>query len=394
MAMNVDDQTARSDRFALLSRIAETCAGPHADDVDKQARFPEETLLGLRKERLLGIAVPRDYGGDDASLSELSEHCLQLGKHCSASAMVLAMHHIQVACLVRHGQSSARMRELLRELVSEQRLLASVTSEVGIGGDMRSSLAAVHENGQRFTLNKEATTISYGAQADWLLVTARRTPDAPSNDQSLVLVTKDDYQLERTGSWDTLGMRGTCSPGFKLQSSGDIGQILPAAFGDIASATMVPYSHVLWSSVWLGIASDAIARAAALVRSQARKAPGTVPPSAIRLAEATTQLQVMRQTLHGFVDEYERILARPDGAATLGTISFALRANQLKVATSELVVRIVAQALSICGIAGYKNGTPQSLGRHLRDAYSSTLMIANERIHATNAALLLVHKGE
>jgi acyl-CoA dehydrogenase len=295
---------------------------------------------------------------------------------------------------VRHGQGSPRLCELLEELAAEQRLIASVTSEVGIGGDMRSSIAAVQANGDRFALDKDASTISYGEHADWLLVTARRTKDAPANDQSLVLLTKGDYTLERTGTWDTLGMRGTCSPGFKLSSTGPVGQIVPAAFGDVASSTMVPYSHVLWGSVWLGLATDAVARAGSLVRSQARKAPGTVPPSAVRLAEATTQLQVMRQTLHGFIEEYESLANRPDASAALSTIGFALKANQLKVAASELVVKIVTQALSICGIAGYKNGTPQSLGRHLRDAYSAILMIANDRIHATNAALLLVHKGE
>jgi acyl-CoA dehydrogenase len=392
--MNGDDSTARSERVSRISRIGDTIARAHADDVDKQARFPSETLAALRKERLLGVAVPAAYGGDGASLWELSDMCFQLGKHCSASAMVLAMHHIQVACLVRHGQGSPRLCELLEELAAEQRLIASVTSEVGIGGDMRSSIAAVQANGDRFALDKDASTISYGEHADWLLVTARRTKDAPANDQSLVLLTKGDYTLERTGTWDTLGMRGTCSPGFKLSSTGPVGQIVPAAFGDVASSTMVPYSHVLWGSVWLGLATDAVARAGSLVRSQARKAPGTVPPSAVRLAEATTQLQVMRQTLHGFIEEYESLANRPDASAALSTIGFALKANQLKVAASELVVKIVTQALSICGIAGYKNGTPQSLGRHLRDAYSAILMIANDRIHATNAALLLVHKGE
>jgi acyl-CoA dehydrogenase len=394
MAMGAPDQAARAERLARLIQIGETFARPNADDVDKQARFPREAIDALRAERLLGVAVPEEFGGAGASLWELSDMCFQLGKHCSASAMVLAMHHIQVACLVRHGQRSLRLRELLSELAGEQRLIASVTSEVGIGGDMRSSIAAVRTNGDRFALDKEASTISYGEHADWLLVTARRTPDAPANDQALVLVTRGDYQLERTGSWDTLGMRGTCSPSFKLQSTGSTGQIVPVPFGDVASATMVPFSHVLWGSVWLGIASDALSRSGSLVRSQARKAPGTTPPSAVRLAEATTQLQVMRMTLHGFIEEYERIIAEPDSERVLSTISFALKANQLKVATSELVVRIVTQALSICGIAGYKNGGPQSLGRHLRDAYSAILMIANDRIHATNAALLLVHKGE
>jgi acyl-CoA dehydrogenase len=41
---------------------------------------------------------------------------------------------------------------------------------------------------------------------------------------------------------------------------------------------------------------------------------------------------------------------------------------------------------------GFKNDTPYSVGRHLRDSMSAALMIANERIHQTNATLLLVAK--
>ena len=49
-------------------------------------------------------------------------------------------------------------------------------------------------------------------------------------------------------------------------------------------------------------------------------------------------------------------------------------------------------ALDVCGIMGFKNDTPFSVGRHLRDAMSAALMIANERIHQTNAGLLLIAK--
>ena len=54
----------------------------------------------------------------------------------------------------------------------------------------------------------------------------------------------------------------------------------------------------------------------------------------------------------------------------------------------------MTQCLGICGIAGYKNDSPYSLGRHLRDAHSAALMIGNDRILATNASLLLVHKDD
>ena len=48
---------------------------------------------------------------------------------------------------------------------------------------------------------------------------------------------------------------------------------------------MVSYSHILWSALWLGIAADAVARAARFVRAEARKKPGAVPPKATRARE-------------------------------------------------------------------------------------------------------------
>jgi acyl-CoA dehydrogenase len=64
------------------------------------------------------------------------------------------------------------------------------------------------------------------------------------------------------------------------------------------------------------------------------------------------------------------------------------------VSASTLVADIVPRALLICGIQGYKNDSPFSLGRYLRDAHSAALMIGNDRILATNASLLLVLKED
>jgi len=48
--------------------------------------------------------------------------------------------------------------------------------------------------------------------------------------------------------------------------------------------------------------------------------------------------------------------------------------------------------LMICGMAGYKNGTDYSVGRHLRDLYSAPLMINNDRIAQNTASLLLAQR--
>jgi acyl-CoA dehydrogenase len=76
----------------------------------------------------------------------------------------------------------------------------------------------------------------------------------------------------------------------------------------------------------------------------------------------------------------------------LATVGYALRINNFKVATSEMALEICQGALRVCGFLGYKNGGPYSVGRHLRDAHSAGLMIANDRILATNASLLTVYR--
>src|ERR1700733_15040718 len=94
-----DAQRSPAQRRERALQLAREVVRPAAADVDSQARFPKEAFSALRAERLLGIAVPTALGGEGASLSELAELCSLLGEHCSASAMVFAMHQIQVACI-------------------------------------------------------------------------------------------------------------------------------------------------------------------------------------------------------------------------------------------------------------------------------------------------------
>ncbi|GAC1459202.1 MAG: acyl-CoA dehydrogenase family protein [Steroidobacteraceae bacterium] len=378
--------------LAAVKAIATTIAAPEAPDVDARARFPQATIAALQKARVLSAAVPKELGGAGCGMRELALLCSTLGQACGSSAMVLAMHYIQVACLARHGLSTAFFRGYLQRLVEHQYLLASMTSENGTFGETRTSICAVERANGRFTLAKDATTGSYCDSGAAIVVPARGAPEGAGGDQVLVLVRKEDCKLTQSTSWDTLGMRGTCSPGFRLESAGPEEQILPGSFADSSAQTMVPYSHILWSSLWWGIAADAVARAAESVRAGARKNPGTVPPTAIRLAEVSSQLQALRHNWLCLANEFDDITARPDGMQQLLAIGWALKMNNLKINASEAAPQIVHRALQIAGILAYKNDTRFSLGRHYRDVLSAALMISNERIAAKSASMLLVLK--
>lgn len=372
-------------RLAAARAVGVEIAARHADDVDTRARFPREAIEALKEARLLGLLVPQSLGGGGAGIAEAVAICHELGRHCASTAMIYAMHQIQVSCIARHAGGSPWHRAFMGRVAAEQLLLASATSEAGVGGDVRASLCAVEQRGDRLSLVKEASVISYGADSDAILVTARRTPQSPASDQVLVVAPRSGRTLEQRGSWDTLGMRGTCSNSYRLTVDGEMGQVLPAHYADVSAQTMLPTSHLVWSALWLGIAADAVRRARAFVRAETKRKPDTMPVGDRRLVEANNLLHQMKSTLAASLRDYEAALADEDA---LSSLAFAVGMNNLKLASSQLAVRIVDHALLVCGLEGYRNDSPYSVGRHLRDAYSAVLMVNNDRITANTARLL------
>jgi acyl-CoA dehydrogenase len=205
----------------------------------------------------------------------------------------------------------------------------------------------------------------------------------------VVLTRKDQTELEQVGTWDPFGMRGTCSPGFVIRASFPREQILPQAFSSVSAETMVPVSHIFWSHLWLGIATDAFDRARKFVRDSAKQKPGQPTPAATRLSHLMVELSLLRSQVRSGLEDF---IDEDSDGDQVGTMARALRFNNLKIAASEQAPRVCQGAMGVCGIVGFKNDTPYSVGRHLRDSMSAALMIANERIHQTNAALLLVAK--
>jgi acyl-CoA dehydrogenase len=378
--------------LAFVGAIADDVARLHADEVDREARFPLEAVTALREVGALSAFVPQDVGGPGVSLSAVARACQDLGRACSATGMVFAMHQIQVATIVRHLDRGSWFEDYLRELCSHPRLIASVTSEVGTGGDMSRSIAPVRtaEDGM-LILEKQAPTVSYGAQADDFLTTARRSEQAGENDQVLVLSRGEQTELAQTGTWDTIGMRGTCSPGFVVNARFTAEQILTAPFARVLNESHVPISHILWSHVWLGIATEAFERARAFLRAAARRSSDRPSGPSHALSRVMSELSMLRAEVRSALAEFELASQQPD-RERLSTMGSVLRFNNLKLATSEQAPRICAAALEVIGIAAYKNDSPFGVGRQLRDSLSARLMVANERIHAMDAGLLLIAK--
>jgi acyl-CoA dehydrogenase len=384
-----DSSVALSTAASLGERAAAMAAvaARHAGEVDSTPRFPAESFAAAREQRLLGLLVPTALGGEGASIREVADVCYRLGQACSSTAMIYAMHQVKVACLVRHRGGSEVIERLLRRLCAEQLLLASSTTEGQGGGNVRSSEAAIEHRDGRIHLERKATVISYGSQADGIVTTARRAADAESSDQVLVALLKEDYTLTRLQGWNTLGMRGTCSEGYTLKAAASEGHVLPEPYAAIHSRTMVPCAHLFWGSVWGGIAAGAAARAQTFVRHAARHSGGEAPPGAPQLSRALSTLRTLRGVLANSLRAYE---SKMDDPKALAALDFQSQITLTKVEVSELAVATVLTALRVCGLSGYRRDSDFSVERQLRDVLSSPLMINNDRILSSLAATSLM----
>jgi acyl-CoA dehydrogenase len=377
------------DRSSFPRRTAAVAAAAaaEAEAVDREAGFPQKALDAMRAQRLLGVQIPLAFGGDGASVADITDMCYTLGRACASTAMIFAMHQTKVACLVRHGAGSAWHETLMRRVAAGQMLLASSTTEGQNGGNIRFSTAAVEHAGTEISLVRNATVISYGAQADGIVTIARRANDAAGSDQVLLAITRDTYTLEPSLAWETLGMRGTCSAGFELKFKGMAEQIFPEAYDKIHAQTMTPVAHLSWSSAWAGIAAASVERAQLFIRKAARGAGGQMPPGAAHFTAAKMSLAKLRAMITANLDTY---LTHEHDERALSSLDFQSQINLLKVEASELAVATVMSAMRACGLSGYRNDGDFSVGRHLRDVLSAPIMINNDRILANIATSSLM----
>ena len=324
--------------------------------------LPADGHRRARSKRLLGIQVPLEFGGDDASIFDVTDMCYALGRACSSTAMIFAMHQIKVACVVRHGRGNAlagnahaphRVRAVAARVLDDRRPERRQRPLQRGRGRARTA--------PTISLERNATVISYGAEADGIVTIARRAADAAGSDQVLLALAKDDYTLERSHDWDTLGMRGTCSTGFALKARGvgrpDLAGALrphPRPDHDARCASVLV--------VGLGRHRGRCGRPrAAFIRKAARGANGQMPPGAAHFTAA--QADRWRQAARPDHDRTSTPM-RPTSttSARWRRSTSSPRSTCSRSRPPSLRSQTVMSALRACGLSGYRNDGDFSVG--------------------------------
>ncbi len=156
----------------MVRKFAEAEVEPIAADIDKEHRFPLETVEKMGRYGMMGVPIPKEYGGaggDNISyaitVEELSRVCGSTGVICSAHTSLCAWP------LLAYGTEEQKQKYLI-PVAKGEKLGAFGLTEPNAGTDAGSQQTRAVDRGDYWELNGSKVFITNGGYADVYIIMA------------------------------------------------------------------------------------------------------------------------------------------------------------------------------------------------------------------------------
>ncbi|WP_296326046.1 acyl-CoA dehydrogenase family protein [Reyranella sp.] len=316
---------------------------------DAEKRYVGANIALLREHGFLELAVPLELGGGGLSRLELAAMLRTVAHHCSATALVLAMHtHTVAAATWRWHNQKAPVDGLLKRVAAERLQLLSSG-----GSDWLTGSGTAEKVDGGYKVNGRKIFASGAPSADLFMTGAvEETADGPTALQFGIPVRSTGISIVE--NWDTLGMRGTASHSVKLDevfvADAAIAARRPSGLWHPSFHLISMVAFPLIYAVYTGIAEAA--RDIALTMAS-RKRSADVVDAVGRMDTELTATRIAHRSMIAFAE------TSPPGAETTNTI-FMHRAL-----VARSAIKTVELAMIAAGGEGYFRST--GLERLFRD---------------------------
>jgi alkylation response protein AidB-like acyl-CoA dehydrogenase len=342
-----------------------------AGRVDREARFPRESVDELARAGWLGLAVPERFGGAGAGPVEVAEAIEAVAGACASTGMVFVMHVVAMQTLaagVADGEADGPKQAALAEAARDEHLSTLAYSERGSRGHFWAQVSRARAQDGGVVIDADKSFATSAGEADSYVLAC----GAPGVDNPLVtelyLVAGDAPGIEVAAPFDGLGMRANASAPLRvrgLQVTADRRLGAPGAgFGLMLSATL-PWFVLGSAACSVGVGGAALAAAIEHTGGARFEHLGSsladIPGVRTRLAEAKIRHVQARAYLYSVAAAIEQ--GAPD--AQVGVLA-------LKAATAEMAVEVTDLCMRIGGGVAYATHGP--LERHFRDARAASVM--------------------
>jgi alkylation response protein AidB-like acyl-CoA dehydrogenase len=337
---------------------------PRAEDCDKLGFIPEETYKEMGQIGLLGLNVPKEYGG--AGMDDICKvlSIIEVGKKCGATAEMFAVQTLVNFIINKNGNEEQKQHYL--PMYKEGKIGAFGLTEPDAGSDAGSLQTTADQDGTDYILNGAKVFISnMGPNEGEYAIVFALTDKAKGSHGGVTafLIDRGTPGFELGKLEDKMGIRGAAVSELVFQ---DCRVPKEAVLGKVGKGMHVAFSGL--DSGRVGIASQSIGYAAgaldlALEYSKQRQQFG-------RPISANQGLQWYLAEMAVETDAATLMALRAASMMSKG-INATKEASMAKFYASEIANKVVAKALQIHG--GYGFIKDYAIERIYRDARIVTI---------------------
>jgi alkylation response protein AidB-like acyl-CoA dehydrogenase len=340
---------------AAVRELAQGAVAPLAEEVDRDHRFPEEAVRAAAEAGLLGVLIPREYGGAGLDALAFAICIEELAQACASTSVIVDVHTSVGSEPILLFGSEEQKRAWLPRLASGELLGAFALTEPASGSDAASLQASARRTADGYVLNGTKIFITNVGHAGLYVVFARSGPEERAAGVSAFLVPAGAPGVRVGQVFRKMGLNGSPTGELVLE---DVA--VPAANrlgaegqGFTVAMRALDSGRIGISGQALGIAQAAVDESRALLAQRARDQGGQQGDEFL-LADMATRLESAR--LLAYHAAWLCSLGRP----------FTRQASMAKLHCTDTAMQLALDALQLAGEEGAASGSP--FERHVRDA--------------------------
>jgi butyryl-CoA dehydrogenase len=193
----------------MAREFAQEHVAPIASEIDRDARFPHETVKRMGELGLLGIMVPEAWGGSGADTVSYVVALEEIARACASHAVVMSVNNSLYCDPVdKYGNDEQRAR-FLTPVAGGHALGCFALTEPEAGSDARNQHTVAVRDGTDYVLTGRKLFISTGREASYALVFAQTDPDRAHRGISAFVVEKGARGFSVSKTEDKLGIRAS-----------------------------------------------------------------------------------------------------------------------------------------------------------------------------------------
>src|SRR6516165_6446095 len=354
--------------LAQNEKLANDLLAMHADDVDRERRFPRQNIQELGRNGLVGLVVPAKYGGAGGSIPEMAQVLERMAQACPSTAMVMLMHYCGTAVVAAKGNATLK-QSLLPSIARGEHLTTLAFSEAGSGAHFYMPVSEVKRNGRGLRLTARKTFVTSAGEADSYVVSTRKAGASGPTDLDMYLVAQGTKGFEVERRFEGLGLAGNASAPMNLE---DVELEEEKRLGNEGSGfqtmmeVVLPHFQVGVAAVSLGIAAAAFQAASAHAVARKYEHAGGTPLAAIpRVQFLAAEMALEIRSARAYLGETIRRISAGDPEAMLDVLGVKARA-------AEAALAVASRAMTLGGGAAF--GRRGGLERIFRDAQAASVM--------------------